>query len=222
METLVKQALDFLYPPVCLYCRSCLLEEKNKPFNWFCQNCSNLIEFLTFEDRCRHCFESLTQHECALKTENLKVFNCFDLKSPVTELVKSFNYNKSKSLASSFAAFIVLQLNQLNIPSPDLIAVLPLTWQEKLFLDDLNQIVAEELSFFLKVPFQKILKASFVTEVGSKKNEIRFALKSQNLLAKKNILLISLSKRTREEWINISRQFDHHNIRTLHLMQFLV
>lgn len=214
--------MDFLYPPVCLYCRSCLLEEKNKSLNWFCQNCSNLIELLTFHDRCRHCFESLNQHDCLIKTENLKVFSCFDFKSPISELFRNFTYNKNKSLASSFAAFIVLQLNQLNIPSPDLISALPLTWQEKLFSDDLNQIVARELSFFLKVPFQKILKASFVTDVGSKKNEVYFALKPENLLAKKNILLISLSKRTGEEWVKISRQFDHQNVKSLHLMQFLV
>lgn len=222
MEALAKLALDFLYPPVCYSCHSNLLEDKDKQSDWFCQKCRTLLELLTYEERCRTCFDPLKNHRCPLIKENLRVFSCFELKSPISGLVKNFGYSKNRTIATSFAAFIVLQLNQLNIPQPDVVSFIPLAWQEKIFSDCLNQIVAKELGFFLNVSFQKILKASFVTDVRLKKNEVGFTLRSQNLLSKKNILLVSLTKRTDEEWISLSRLFDHQNVKNVHLMQFLV
>lgn len=115
--SLVLNTLDFLYPPICLCCKSIM----SPSFKTLCQNCFESLQLLSTFRRCRRCFHALDErnHRCqhsALKSQA----TCFE-DSPACRALLS-------SSGSATAPFILMQWNELRWPLPDLIIPTPGDW----------------------------------------------------------------------------------------------
>ncbi len=113
----IRNALDFLYPPVCLSCKAII----EHPFTTLCQPCFESLQLLSTFHRCRRCFHHLDEggHRCQRSTLKSQAA-CFD-DAPTPRALLS-------SSPSAIAPFIVMQWGELQWPAPDLIIPTPGDW----------------------------------------------------------------------------------------------
>ena len=116
-SSLIRNTLDFLYPPVCVCCKAII----SAPFKTLCQGCFESLHLLSTAHRCRRCFHALDEgghrcHRSALKSQAA----CFEDSPSVRSLVASSG--------SAIAPFILMQWHALQWPVPDLVIPTPGDW----------------------------------------------------------------------------------------------
>lgn len=154
---IVQSFLHLIYPPLCLYCQDTLSD----PETIFCRPCTDLLEFIEPNARCRYCFGEVTRQqpplicpECIKEPVVLHgVAAAFDYAGPAACLVKRMKYGAQPSLALGAAAFMVAQFGRLDWPMPDLIVPAPMPLLRQLSRGyNQSQRLAEEIGQFLQRP----------------------------------------------------------------------
>lgn len=156
-----KSLLQLFYPSYCLHCRDFI-----SPIDLIlCPTCTALLEFIDIDERCPVCFEihpNQTAHSCTHCQKVISHFYrsaaTFEYIGPAASLIKKLKYTNQPYLAKSIAAFLVVQLIQLDWPFPDALVPVPISfsrWIDRGYNQSL--LIAQEMSHFLKVPVWDIL-----------------------------------------------------------------
>jgi len=193
---------DFIYPPLCLHCEIPIKSH----YLHLCSECHSLLELIDPAGRCPLCFsadycpERISCSHCRFQEP---IFNhcaaAFDHLGPAATIVRQLKYGNQPYLAKGLAAFMALQLLQLNWPLPDLIVPVPLSlshWLERGY--NQTYLIAQALSELLSRPVADIIvrRSGDYSQAGLKRGErlkldsSNFKLKDKNRIADKNILLI--------------------------------
>ncbi|MBA2728458.1 MAG: ComF family protein [Parachlamydiaceae bacterium] len=193
---------DLLYPPLCLHCE---ISIKNHYLH-LCDECHSLLELIDPTERCPLCFsadysaERLSCSHCHFQDPLFNHFAAaFDHMGPAATIVRKLKYANQPYLAKGIAAFMALQLLQMNWPLPDFIVPVPLSFSH--WLDrGYNQtfLIAQSLSEILSRPVADIItrRSGDYSQAGLKRvdrlklDSGSFKLKKNASVADKNILLI--------------------------------
>ena len=194
--------LNLVYPPLCLYCRETVQDEKHP----LCHSCLSLLELIDPHERCPHCFSSQFCVEKRLCPECLRkppmlngIGAAFDYAGPAACLIRKLKYADLSYLADGCGAYLAAQFLQLGWPMPDVLIPIPIAmthWIERGYNQSL--LLAQSLSKILDRPVQEALirKSGDYSQAGlSRKQRLEldgnlFHLKKSQNLADKNILLI--------------------------------
>ncbi len=151
--------LEWIFPAFCIHC-----QEKTSHYReLLCGGCKTLLTFLDPQERCRTCFASLEGRGCPIcahKTSAVKKrAAAFDYMGPMATLVHQLKFAKRFPLAKDFAAFLVVQLDRLNWPLPDLLIPVPQSFTRKLIRGfNQSELIAQEMSCLLQRPCLNLLK----------------------------------------------------------------
>lgn len=158
----VGQAFIHLaYPALCLHCEA-KLESLN---SIFCSECMPLLERIDLSERCPFCCSPLLGNlqricqECNGKEPILNgMIAAFDYRGPPASFIRKFKYGDQPYLAKGAAAYMALQLIELEEPLPDIIVPVPLSFTHWL-IRGYNQslLLAEELGKFINRPVYDVL-----------------------------------------------------------------
>lgn len=148
--------LDLIFPPICVHCRAQTSHRKYP----LCAHCVTLIELADRNDRCPSCFQTLRRnHRC---DRNLERGAVFDSLSPASSLLYYFEKKHCFGLAPSLAAFMVLQLVQLQWPLPDIVIPIPTPFFRMLGTHyKPNQLLAENIATICNAKMVDCLKCGF-------------------------------------------------------------
>jgi predicted amidophosphoribosyltransferase len=151
--------LHLIYPALCIHCKELLLE----PQKILCGACLSLLTLIDPEERCRQCFtESSTKicKECqkrGLMTSKFAL--CFDHFGPVVALMHAFE--RRLYLDRPLASWMVVQMERMKFPFPDLIFPFPQTFSHRI-LNGYNRasLLAGELGRFYQTCVKKNLRCT--------------------------------------------------------------
>lgn len=202
VQNVVDSFLSFLYPPLCIHCRSAV----SKPSERFCESCFSLLDMIDPSERCIHCFSSDYERErnfCPACHKRQPVLNrvgaVFDYTGPAGSLVRQLKYGKQSYLAKGSGAYLAAQFIHLKWPMPDIIVPVPVTWLR--YIDrGFNQslLLAHSLAGILDRPVEDMLvrycgdfsQAGLSSHQRTKLNKKTFSLKPDVNIQDKTILLI--------------------------------
>ncbi len=113
---LVRSIGDFLYPPMCLCCKTVL----SRPCKTLCQACVESLQLLSPAHRCRRCFHPLDDngHRCVHSSLTSHAI-CFEEAPACQALLSS---------ATAIAPFLIMQWAAVRWPIPDLVIPTPGDW----------------------------------------------------------------------------------------------
>lgn len=154
---LISAVLKFLFPPFCLHCQ----ESLEKPHQHFCDTCNTLFTLLDQEGRCSRCF--LPSGECSKCREGdfpfCKVISAFEYLGPAASLIQKLKYGNQPYLAKDAAAFLTYQYLRLDLPLPDLIVPVPISFTRYLIRGyNQSMLLAQEMGKLLNRPAVNLLK----------------------------------------------------------------
>ena len=159
---MTRTLADFVYPPLCLHCKTLL----NKDESSFCDACTQLLSLINPEERCLSCFSadlSPAHRICGSCRESSPLVHrlaaAFDHAGPAASLVTQMKYGGMPYLAKGAAAFMAVQWSCLRWPLPDVITFVPISRMRR-FDRGFNQseLLADELGRILGVPNIDLLK----------------------------------------------------------------
>lgn len=156
MNSLGESFLSFLYPPVCLHCRS----EAGDANEHFCHTCSSLLQIIDPEERCPCCF---SDHFCKVSNkcpECVRIASpiyrmaaAYEYMGPAATLIKKIKYGNQPYFTEGLGAAMAVQWTRLGWQTPDYIVPVPVSfshWLERGY----NQsfLLAEQVSKIIGAP----------------------------------------------------------------------
>jgi predicted amidophosphoribosyltransferase len=149
----IKSVSNVLFPPFCLACG----EELALDFSSLCETCFHSLVLLDYEGRCHRCFCPKEQKVCK-NCRNLPSglegqAACFE-SSAVTSAL--FSELKQGRKLSAFSSYMMLQIDALKWPLPDIIVP---TGGDA--FDDgwgIRKNIAKELSALMQKPYSPCMK----------------------------------------------------------------
>lgn len=139
---------NFLFPPLCLHC------QLHSP-TLFCKGCAAAFECIDPFTSCPFCGEEhLSQEPCLLPFKaraRVRLAATVDDHPPTRTLATKLCSGQMPYLATSAAALMVVQLERLGWPLPDLLIPLPDS-------QGANRQLAQALGYFWKRPIKNLLK----------------------------------------------------------------
>ncbi len=153
--------LDSIFPPVCVHC-----DEPTKSAKFpLCPTCFASLEKINPSDRCSKCFSEKEEgaffcRKCQKYPLGLQgVAAVFEYVGACVSLFKEWKTCHRPALAKGLAAFMALQLAELNWPVFDLIIPIPQTFLRRLSLGfNPSLLLAQELGKLIGVPVHSCLK----------------------------------------------------------------
>ncbi len=150
--------MNLLCPSACVHCK----QEAEAPL---CNACFQELELLDPEGRCVKCFHEINQLQgvcptCRQKSSPIRrLAACFEGLGAAGSFLAEYKTYGRIELARDIAAFMVLQLERLHWPTPDILVPIPLHWTRR-FIRGFNQSeeIAKALSSMLSIPMQRLLK----------------------------------------------------------------
>lgn len=199
-KTLFHASLHFFYPSYCLACRQAI--EPNSLV--LCKMCAAALAWIDPQERCMRCFSHKKQQRHCLACQAFpnpfcRIGAAFEYTEPIISLMKHFKYGNKPYLAKALGAALVLQMERLKWPLPEIIIPVPLSFPRK-WERGYNQstLLAQEMSKLLKIPIYEILKRKIggvsqkqlpLTQRLMLQKEI-FYLKSTEPLKDKKVLIV--------------------------------
>ena len=194
-EFLVNRFLNFLYPPLCLHCKT-LLSRRN---GLFCSTCLELIALIEPQGRCRCCFAELNQGRCKRCMKRSVVIQhqiaaCEEF-GPMHTLLQGVLNAKREAIPAA-ASLMAYQWLALKMSLPDLLVPLPGSfWQRQRFGFDPYEMLALELGKILSVPVHRLLKQKFDRErfltQGEFRHRILLKAKHNTLVCDRKVLIVA-------------------------------
>jgi ComF family protein len=184
------------FPNFCLECED-PLEPKEK---LLCAPCSNKLELVDPENRCRRCFGQAPCPKCPQVIKQASgLASCFEYYGPIKNILHAFKYGDKPELALPLASFLLLQLERLSWPTPELITYAPQHFlRTKMRGYNQSELLANKLSTLLGAACTGLLQknsAHISQALLSKKLRIEapqeaISLCKPNLVEDKVVLLI--------------------------------
>lgn len=176
--------------------------ESCRPF--FCTDCRSLLEILDPKERCRSCFQILQDEgasclSCKKNCHFIHFAAVYSYDSPAGALIKHLKYGGQEEYSSLIAAWMVVQLENLNYPWPDALVPVPQSFPRRLVRGyNPTAQLAYAMSQLMNVPVVQALSRNWASlpqacknaEERSRMSEKEFLLRSSVTLDGKNILLI--------------------------------
>jgi competence protein ComFC len=115
--SVLHNTLDFLYPPICLRCKTIMSPD----FKILCQPCFESLQLLSPFRRCRRCFHALDEggHRCPRSALTSRA-SCFEDSLSSRTLLST--------PGTAVAPFVLMQWHELQWPLPDLVVPTPGDW----------------------------------------------------------------------------------------------
>jgi ComF family protein len=197
-----RSFIDFIYPPLCLHCGSCLIQSTYL----LCPTCVNLLELIEPSSRCLFCFSEKDEEklhvclECRTRPSFLDgAAASFDFLGPASTLIKKMKYSHMPYLDKAIAAYMIAQFCKLDWPLPDVIIPVPIAFTH-LFNRGYNQsaLIAKSIGALLDRSYSEVLQrksgdhsqAALGREKRMTLSKTSFICKPVYPLQDKNILLV--------------------------------
>lgn len=187
----ITACIHCLFPPLCLCCQ----EDTGHFRNLFCVACLELLELIDVQDRCKRCFSLLSDEKerCKRCQARPPIFKrlaaACEYRGPAGAIVRQLKTGRYPALAKEAAAFMVLQLVELDWPLPDLIIPVPLSFGHKI-KRGYNQslLIAKEIGQMIERPVVETLKrkAGGFSQTGLTREQ-RDQLSADDFIWKKRI-----------------------------------
>lgn len=155
MNIFAASLSSLLFPSSCIHCH----EELDGSLKLLCTTCLGQVELINPKMRCPVCF---TEGCVCAKTgprHYKRLGCCFEYEGPQKSLLIALKYQDKPYLAKSLGAFMLLQLEQLEWPLPDVITYIPQSFLRSC-IRGYNQsaLLAEHLGQLLQIPVISLLK----------------------------------------------------------------
>lgn len=195
LRSLKKSALSLLFPQICLHCQKTLAEEEQV----LCSPCFSQLQLLEASGRCQGCFSPSQEPLCSECGPFLTSASCFLYEEAAKSLLRAFKFNQRPDLAQALSSFMLLQIDRLSWPMPDLITFIPQSFlRTKLRGYNQSELLAQELGRLLSQPVVSLLKKPHFTlsqtqqKVDDRLNlpQNTFQKANEDSLEQKEILLI--------------------------------
>ncbi|HSX04754.1 MAG TPA: hypothetical protein VLG76_08515 [Rhabdochlamydiaceae bacterium] len=153
---MISSILHLVYPALCIYCKELLISHQKL----LCPKCTDLLTLLDAEQRCSKCFkESLLKvcKECQKRPSHyLKLGACFEHFGPAAALTSEFTHRLY--LDQSLSSWLVVQMDKMAFPLPDLIVPFPHTFADKV-LEGYNRahLLAKRVGELYQCPVKDLL-----------------------------------------------------------------
>lgn len=193
--------LNWIFPPLCIHCES---TTKSSKFP-LCEGCFQTLEKISPSERCSKCFSKKEGglsfcKRCLDDPLHLKA-TCavFEHFGPAASLIREWKICHRPALSRGLAAFLSLQLIELDWDPIDLIIPIPLTTLSKAALGfNPPLLLAQELGKITDLPVLSLLKREWghppqdhlSWEERKNLSSSVFKWKSKSDIAGKTILLI--------------------------------
>lgn len=202
LRKLSQSLEDLIYPPLCLHCNTAICGETAL----FCPSCQLLLEMISPEERCPHCFSPdyvVSRHHCphCIKRPPVlyRMAAVFDYVGPAATLVKKMKYSDQPYLAKGGGAFLAAQFLQLGWPIPDAVIPVPMAimhWIDRGY--NQSELLAQQFAEIMGCPMKNVLKrhSGDYSQAGlslHQRKELsgeRFCLKENQPFHDKTLLLI--------------------------------
>ena len=154
----LESVSSILFPPHCAACSETL----PSGFNLFCENCLMGLSLLEAEGRCHRCFCPREGHDsCGFCRELPRGLRqqavCFE-ESPISHQLLSL---LSKGIATTaVAGYLVLQMERLRWPLPDLVVPTPGDWFDTNERWEVRKLLAKEVARILNRPYAHCTKTN--------------------------------------------------------------
>lgn len=147
---------SFFFPNFCLECQDCLEPEEKL----LCAICSTKLELVDPESRCERCFRQAPCPKCPqIIPEASGLASCFEYYGPIKNILHAFKYGDRPDLARPLASFLLLQLERLSWPTPEVITYVPQHFlRTKMRGFNQSERLAAELCNLLNVQCSGLLK----------------------------------------------------------------
>ena len=209
MKNMFQVLKSLAFPLFCSHC------QKPTTHSWpiLCEACFSSLELIDIRFRCPFCFSDgisgLEKRKKICKCCSQKelstdyIASAFEYEGPAKSLVRELKFKDRPYLAKSLASFLLLQLEKLNWPLPDLITFVPQSFskwldrgynQSELLAIELAKLIHSDVCSTLKKNSGLIPQAQLVLKdrkaLGSSAFTFNRKLKSKNTIEDKVILLI--------------------------------
>ncbi len=194
MDSFTKLLLGILYPMLCRHCRKAMDKRA-----FFCSSCLEQINFIDRQERCRVCFAELNKGRCERCIHRSVVVHrqisaCEPL-GPAGTLAAALKSGQRESIPAA-ASLMAYHWIKENLPLPDALVPLPLTfWQKQRLGFDAHRFLAEEIGKIFSMPVYPVLKRRLNWErlraQGEIESGIQLAKKCKTTLSDQRLLLIS-------------------------------
>jgi competence protein ComFC len=146
----------------CLHCGKLVLERCS-----LCSSCKEQLVLLSPFGRCRICFSEECGKLCPSHHSReegrlpLRVGAAFENMGPPYTMACRLKQGQLYHLAKDLAAWMVVQMFQLNFPIPDRIVPMPCSWMHRI-VDPWHvpTLIAKSMRNFLQLPVSPLLKIS--------------------------------------------------------------
>ncbi|MFZ0565025.1 MAG: hypothetical protein WAM28_02390 [Chlamydiales bacterium] len=186
--------VNLIYPPICLHCQT-------PTQHLFCEGCSAFFELIDPATRCPYCFaDNDKARPCSTcikqKRWELQMASALNAVGPVATLVEKLKYGKLPYLAKTAAAFMTLQLANLDWPEIDtIVPVPPRLWFQR---PNHATLVAKSLSHYIRKPWDSLIgrwpgdlpQAYLDSQEREKLSESSFYLKKRTRIKDKVLLVV--------------------------------
>jgi ComF family protein len=202
LKPLIKQGLNFLYPPTCLVCRENSLED-----NLLCHKCWSKFQFIS-SPYCASCgcpfsFEVSRDALCGKCIASPPKYDAarhlFKYEYLSKKLIFALKYNDQTYLAKIFAELLFKKYNT-EIIKYDLIVPVPMHWLKRIFrMYNQASLLAIEISKCSNIQIKhdiliknKWTKAQSSLRREARQNNLRGSIQvdNANFLKGKNIILV--------------------------------
>ncbi|MFN0065985.1 MAG: phosphoribosyltransferase [Chlamydiales bacterium] len=181
---------DLLFPPLCLHCHHPLEDRRRL----FCALCTPFFELIEPSERCPYCFRKsrgVCKKCVADKEWRVKIASCLEESAPLLTLQNGLR-NENRSLFTIAASWMVVQLDRLGWPVPDLICPVP----SRLFATNPSPLIAKTLAQKLGCAFFPLLKRDWgdrpqeMQKERTKLDSAHFFWKRKRDLWQKTVLIV--------------------------------
>ncbi len=151
-KSLLQAIATVFFPPICLECEEALDEVGAL----LCAQCTTLLTPLDATYRCDRCFSETCK--CTLLSCGIKR-SCFVFPhmGPAKRLVMELKKTGDAKLARSIASWMLVQIDKVGIPWPDLIVAPPRSFVKTLLQEpDREYLLVETLGKLMGVPTKKL------------------------------------------------------------------
>ncbi len=156
----MRALLQLIYPATCIHCKTVAIEQKRL----LCEICNQLLQLLDHCPKPAHCTKGAA---------------CFEHFGPAASLLYAFK--DRLYLDQSLASWMVIQMEKMAFPLPDLIMPFPRTFADKI-LEGYHRafLLSQQIGKFYEVPVKDSLN----------RRQAEFSLKSSINIADKIVLLV--------------------------------
>ncbi len=161
LSLITSSPFHLFFPPLCLHCDEKIESHKNP----LCPACLKELILLDPLGKCLHCFTHLEDNKplCDNCFQNpapyKRAASVFDYQGPASSLIKALKYQSRTDYAKDVAAFMVMQLENLKWPLPDIIIPVPQTTLRKIERGfNQSALIANHLAQMLNIETLEVLK----------------------------------------------------------------